>query len=227
MNKKNQNFLSEFILKIIGYITMTFDHVGIFLESINGQQNLAYIFRCIGRIAFPLFVFMIVEGIIHTSNVKNYLKRLGILALILIVSSFAIEIILGGGFALSSPITDLFFIALAIYLINRKDKFSFLSLLPIGYIILCFVVKTIEFSTSKNLTFLPVPLRCDYTIIGLILALGFYYSKPLAKVIIKNSGSATENLVDTPYERYVENAVNTFVVLLVVFAFYLIILLDH
>lgn len=94
MKKKSQNFVNEFVLKIIGYITMTFDHVGLFLASINGQENLAYIFRCIGRIAFPLFVFMIVEGILHTHDVKKYLIRLGILAGILIVFSLGAQIVL-------------------------------------------------------------------------------------------------------------------------------------
>lgn len=36
----------------------------------------------IGRIAFPIFAFMIVEGYYHTSNVKKYMKRMLIFALI-------------------------------------------------------------------------------------------------------------------------------------------------
>ena len=35
--------------------------LGVFLEMIPGQEKVADICRCIGRIAFPLFVFMIVE----------------------------------------------------------------------------------------------------------------------------------------------------------------------
>ena len=37
---------------------------------------------CIGRIAFPIFAFMIVEGYFHTSNLKKYVKRLLIFAVI-------------------------------------------------------------------------------------------------------------------------------------------------
>lgn len=36
----------------------------------------------LGRLAFPLFAFMIVEGYFHTSNLKKYVKRLFILALL-------------------------------------------------------------------------------------------------------------------------------------------------
>ncbi len=37
---------------------------------------------CIGRISFPIFAFMIVEGYFHTSNLKKYVKRLLIFAIL-------------------------------------------------------------------------------------------------------------------------------------------------
>ena len=37
---------------------------------------------CVGRIAFPIFAFMIVEGYSHTRDVKKYMKRMLIFALI-------------------------------------------------------------------------------------------------------------------------------------------------
>ena len=37
---------------------------------------------CIGRIAFPIFAFMIVEGYFHTRDLKKYVKRIFIFALI-------------------------------------------------------------------------------------------------------------------------------------------------
>ena len=44
--------------------------------------NLYYIMRYIGRIAFPLFCFMIVQGFIYTRSRKKYLLRLVIFAFI-------------------------------------------------------------------------------------------------------------------------------------------------
>ncbi len=72
--------MSIFVLKLIAIITMLIDHVGaVFLRS---NPDLYWYARTIGRIAFPIFVFMLVEGFYHTSNIRKYLTRLGIFALI-------------------------------------------------------------------------------------------------------------------------------------------------
>lgn len=40
------------------------------------------VMRLVGRIAFPIFAFLLYEGFLHTQNIKKYLLRLGILALV-------------------------------------------------------------------------------------------------------------------------------------------------
>lgn len=40
------------------------------------------VMRLVGRIAFPIFAFLVFEGFMHTSNYKRYLIRLGLCALI-------------------------------------------------------------------------------------------------------------------------------------------------
>ncbi|MCR4782320.1 MAG: conjugal transfer protein TraX [Lachnospiraceae bacterium] len=90
--KKN---FSGLTLKIIAIVSMLIDHIGAaviepILSAPNNLSNsqfqtllhIDYICRDIGRLAFPLFCFLIVEGFLHTRNWKKYLLRLCIFALI-------------------------------------------------------------------------------------------------------------------------------------------------
>jgi len=76
--------MSTFVLKIIAIVAMLIDHTGAILISPHATEypTLYLVSRGIGRIAFPIFVFLIVEGFYHTRDVKKYLKRLGIFAII-------------------------------------------------------------------------------------------------------------------------------------------------
>ncbi|MEE1186334.1 MAG: TraX family protein [Acutalibacteraceae bacterium] len=80
--------LSGATLKLIAIISILADHVNkaiIYpcLESNRGfLATLSDIFDIIGRIAFPLFCFMIVEGFFKTRNRKKYLLNLLIFGVI-------------------------------------------------------------------------------------------------------------------------------------------------
>ena len=83
-------------LKMIALITMIVDHFSavIYLFLHNGgytvewgmefehSLNLYYIMRNIGRFAFPIFSFFIVEGYFHTKSRFKYMRNLLIFALI-------------------------------------------------------------------------------------------------------------------------------------------------
>lgn len=74
--EKLRNGISGFTLKWIAIITMMIDHVGAVLYP----QNLWL--REIGRISFPIFCFLLVEGALHTHNIRKYEIRLLLFALL-------------------------------------------------------------------------------------------------------------------------------------------------
>lgn len=81
VNKFKQGISSN-ELKTIAIIAMVIDHLGFYMPFLF-SKNTVYIFRCIGRIAMPIFAYLIVEGFFHTKSFKKYLARIGISAVIL------------------------------------------------------------------------------------------------------------------------------------------------
>lgn len=78
MKDKKCNFkiFNTFHLKMIAIITMTIDHIGAVLLPQYG------FLRIVGRISFPIYCFMLVNGMFYTKNVKKYLGRLLIFGII-------------------------------------------------------------------------------------------------------------------------------------------------
>src|SRR6266702_2418964 len=68
--------MNTFTIKVIAVGLMVIDHVGVFFfPDIS-------LLRIIGRGAFPLFAWLIANGVYHTSNINNYLNRLLFFAVI-------------------------------------------------------------------------------------------------------------------------------------------------
>ena len=57
--------LSQEMLKLIACVTMLLDHIGATILPSTGL-------RMIGRASFPIFCFLLAEGIAYTRNPKKY-----------------------------------------------------------------------------------------------------------------------------------------------------------
>ncbi len=85
--------LSGSWLKVIAMVSMTIDHVAAYLLRYDhdftatlftvGSKQVSWYFlmRCIGRLAFPLFAFLLVEGFLHTHDRMKYGRNLLVFAL--------------------------------------------------------------------------------------------------------------------------------------------------
>ncbi len=101
--------MSSFVLKIIGIIAMSLDHIGIlFFPKVM-------LFRIIGRLAYPIFAFLISEGYRKTNDIMDYIGRILVFAFF---SQLAYRTAMGEGASLNV----LFTFALALYAIYTYEK---------------------------------------------------------------------------------------------------------
>lgn len=162
MSDKSFGFLNSFTLKIIAVVSMLIDHIGYIFYP--GEP----IFRAFGRLAFPIFCFLIVEGFHHTRSHLNYLTRLTVFALL---SEIPFNLALWG----------------SIFNLQHQNVFITLALGLAS--IFC-----LEEMNTKRIYVLPLiltwgaayVLNCDYGIGGVLLICMYYLTRetPVIRIIL-------------------------------------------
>lgn len=71
--------MTSFFLRMIAFSAMLIDHVAAVFLVVSPFY---FLLRMIGRLAFPVFAFLTVQGYFHTSNFSRYMLRLVVTALI-------------------------------------------------------------------------------------------------------------------------------------------------
>ena len=130
---------------------MLIDHVGAVLFP--GEMT----FRYIGRIAFPIFCFLLVEGFHHTRDVKKYLMRLAGFALI---SEIPYDLAFRNTLFEIEHQNVFFTLFLGVFLMHMLEKYTEITV-KTAWIILVMWAST--------------ALACDYTYKGILLILVYYF----------------------------------------------------
>ena len=190
--------MSTFALKTLAIIAMLIDHIGAVFISPYTQPELHLLFRGIGRLAMPIFVFLVVEGYYHTRNVKKYLKRMAIFALIseipfdlafysthyktnvlediaqIYQGGFKLNevwVVLGRLFEHQNVFFTLFLGLLLIHMINMIERRVLLNQRTLQKLLICNILEVV---ITVLICFTAVLLKTDYDYRGILIFLVFY-----------------------------------------------------
>ncbi|WP_322171170.1 TraX family protein [Acutalibacter caecimuris] len=141
--------MTSAVLQLIAVSTMFIDHVGYRLYP--GVDLL----RMIGRLSFPVFAFMLVEGFIHTANRGKYVQRLALFA---VASEAPYQLFARGRLGALPPWSNIFFelllIFFALWLAEAGKWYGWLG--------------------AAGVALLAEWLGCMYGAYGVLVGLGFY-----------------------------------------------------
>ena len=200
--------LSSFWLKVIALLTMTIDHIGFMLEGYAGLETTAAIFRHIGRLALPLFCFMIAEGAMHTKSFRKYALRLGIMASLISLGMLLYESIPGinQGFSIRDQgiiFIDLLLGATAVFCLRQKKWYlKLLAILPLAFGIISFFVSSYESCRCHgDVIWFPYFIRTQYGWFAILLCILFYLARVLADLyigLLSSQSGMKEKTTKTP-----------------------------
>ncbi len=179
--------LSSFSLKIIAVITMFLDHFAIlFLDNHHTAYMIA---RGIGRISYPIFAFILVEGFYYTGNRVKHGITLGVFA---IISEIPYNMMFGRLFYLGNQ-NVVFTLFIGFMMIWALD---FISMYRVNYSEN--LLKKISAGRMNTILELLVMLlgftiayflNCSYSSAGIMLILCFYVFRKY------HIGKAVSNIV--------------------------------
>lgn len=165
---KNIHFTS-FQLKVIALVTMIIDHVG----AVFFPEYLW--FRIIGRLSFPIFCYLLVEGFFYTKNVILYMTRLLVMALI------------------SEVPFDLLFFGKILDFQHQNIFFTLFLGLLMMYVFAVRIETPVRVISAILLMLISELLHTDYSATGLLMILVFFLFRE-RRMLYRNLGVAGVNI---------------------------------
>lgn len=163
--------MTSYELKRIAIISMLIDHIGAVLVPPTASYYL--LLRGIGRIAFPIFAFLIVEGFFHTRDIKKYLLRLGAFALVSEIP-FNLSINKTINYPYHQNIFFTLFLGLGLLFVVegiKKKNYDYI-LENIAVLLAVFIFAGVAYFA-----------RVDYGEVGILIILLFYYFRKNSRAI--------------------------------------------
>lgn len=223
---KKTAVLPGFWIKIIAMVTMTFDHVGVFLMSMGHEGEAifitGYIFRIIGRLALPLFVFLSVEGALHTKSITKYLLKLTIIMVPILIFQIVAHFGFSSPFYQGNIFIDLILGVILVWALESKKMIrKLISIIPIVLGLLSLLCFTYEFANKGDyIWWYPYFLRTQYDIFSILLFLVFYLSYKIVPFMYKERGLNPELHKDNTYYRVSLNVVSVVGLIIVSLIYY-------
>lgn len=108
--------VTSFVLHILAMVFMLCDHLWATVVPGNADW-----LTCIGRIAFPIFAFLTVEGFSYTKNLNRYMGRMLMFA---VISELPFNLMMSGSwfYPLHQNVLWSFLISLGLLWLNEKAK---------------------------------------------------------------------------------------------------------
>lgn len=150
-------------LKIIALIAMTCDHVG---KELLPQFQ---ILQIIGRLAFPIFAYMVAEGCIHTKSKKKYLLTMIILAFLCQIVYYIAEKSLYQCVLVTFSVSIMLIITLD-YAIKSKKIWGYILCIS-AFVLAIFVCLILPWILAET------DFYIDYGIFGVLLPVCVYLGK--------------------------------------------------
>lgn len=127
--------LPQEALKLIACITMLIDHFGHAIVphlNVPYMVDLYYVCRIIGRIAFPIYCFLLVEGMRHTRSAGKYILRL---AIGILLAELPFDFLFEGGISweYQSVMVTLTLGAVMLWCMQKTDKKVLQALIAVPF----------------------------------------------------------------------------------------------
>ena len=176
---------NAFQIKIIALITMTLDHIGAY-QTFTFSREINDGLRVVGRIAAPLFLFMVVEGLRYTRSKPKYILRLYIAGIVIEMINRILSKATGA-FEFGNTLPTFFYTALFVFSIeyicnNWRHIISVCIgvcglVIPFTFFALNVILLEQGYSAAWYFIslFFPSPCNVDYSILFVLLGVAWYF----------------------------------------------------